>query len=805
MTPPEPGRYRRLAQLGAGGMGEVFLVFDHVLHREVAEKVLHARLENDVARERFEEEARITAQLEHPGVVPVYDYAPDGTGRPSMHLRRIRGTTLAERIREVHAASTSSAWGTSPTGWTFHRLVDAFRRVCEAVAYAHHRGVVHRDLKPANVMVGEFGEVLVLDWGLAKLVPAAGEPIDPGPKGHARTPRPRVVQGTPAYMSPEQAWGNDEAVGLSSDVYALGAILYEILTGRPPYEGRDPHAVLHQVRSGPPLPPTRSSGHAQSLTFEFTSETVELTATLDQLVPTELVTACTRAMARAPAERHPDASALAADVAAWLEGSRRLDLARAFLTRAQAVEPEMLEARRRAAEVRGEAAAQAAAVPLHAPLELKREVWALEDAAAELERVADVREAEVARLLHAAVEQSPGSSEPRQALADWYRRGCEAAEAVGDRRAAGRLELLVRANDPGGNTDWLTGEGRVSLASDPPGARVIAHRLEPRDRRLAPVRALDLGRTPLAPTRLDRGSWLLELEHPDAEPVRYPVFLGRNQHHAPTTPVRLPPRGSLRPDEVYVPAGPFTSGEPAAGPGTPVPQTLHLAGFVIQRFAVSNADWIGFLDDLLHTGGEAAARAHLPRERGASDGAGVFRLGPHGGFVLAPDEDGDLWDPSWPVILVDWASAGAYAAWRAAREGLPWRLPWEAEWEKAARGVDARVYPWGDTFDPDFANTRESHPGRPLPCPVGLPETDESVYGVRGLGGNVRCWCADRWQPGGVRPPGGVEGTALEARVIRGGSFATSGHRLGRAWARDADAPASRKAHIGVRLVRSWP
>ncbi len=803
MSPTSP-RYRRLSQLGVGGMGEVFLVFDTVLKREIAEKVLHVRLESTVARERFEEEARITAQLEHPGVVPVYDYSPTDVGGDSLKLRRIRGTTLSERIREVHLSSTPTEWRPAPSGWTFHRLVDAFRRVCETVAYAHHRGVVHRDLKPANIMVGEFGEVLVLDWGLAKLVAPTGDPIDPGPTGHARAVRPRVVQGTPAYMSPEQAWGNDELVGLSSDVYALGSILYELLSGRPPYEGRDPHAVLHQVRSGPPLPPSRPVTVESSMTFEFTAETMELTASIDQIVPRELIEACVRAMARSPAERHADASALAVDVAAWLEGSRRLDLSRAFIERARSVEPEVHAARDRAVALRGDAAAVAATLPPRAPVELKRAMWALDDEAAEQERLSEVREVEVTRLLHAAVEQSPGALEPRQALADWYRRACEAAEAAGDRRAASRHELLVRVNDPGGNAAWLLGDGRISLATEPPGALVVAHRIESRDRRLVSVQALDLGRSPLVGRRLERGSWSLELHHPGCEVVRYPVFLGRNHHWDAGAPVVLPRAGAIGPDEIYVPAGPFVAGEPAPGPGGPLPQTLTVGGFVIQRDPVTNAQWLEFLDDLLETHGREAALAHVPRERGSAGEGRVYRLDPSGRFALGPDEDGDLWHPDWPVLLVDFASARAYAAWRSERDGLPWRLPWEAEWEKAARGVDARVYPWGDTFDPDFANTRESHPGRPLPTNVGLPETDTSVYGVRGLGGNVRCWCEDRWQPGGVRPPGGAGGEVLEARVIRGGSFATSGLRLGRAWARDADAPTSRKAHIGVRLARSW-
>ncbi|MCP5024823.1 MAG: formylglycine-generating enzyme family protein, partial [Actinomycetia bacterium] len=145
--------------------------------------------------------------------------------------------------------------------------------------------------------------------------------------------------------------------------------------------------------------------------------------------------------------------------------------------------------------------------------------------------------------------------------------------------------------------------------------------------------------------------------------------------------------------------------------------------------------------------GEDALR-WAPREAAGQQGkqgALIYGRDEHGHFRLVPDADGDLWELDWPVLNVDWYCATAYAAWHAARTGQPWRLPWDFEWEKAARGVDGRIFPWGDGIDPTYACFRDSHPGRPLPQLVDSFPLDVSPCGVRGLGGNVRDWCVDHW------------------------------------------------------------
>ena len=211
------GRYEDLGLLGMGGVGAVSRVHDHRLGRVVARKSLRAEVQaRPPAVARFIEEAQATAQLQHPGIIPIYDAGLHPDGRPWFTMKEVSGRTLGEVIREVHAASRES-WGEAPSGWSLRRLVDALARVADALAYAHARGVVHRDLKPANVMVGEHGEVLVLDWGIAKLMgraaatPVFGDgdaPVQTGRSVEASHPTMvGAVAGTPAYMAPEQAFG----------------------------------------------------------------------------------------------------------------------------------------------------------------------------------------------------------------------------------------------------------------------------------------------------------------------------------------------------------------------------------------------------------------------------------------------------------------------------------------------------------------------------------------------------------------------------------------------------------------------
>jgi WD40 repeat protein/tRNA A-37 threonylcarbamoyl transferase component Bud32 len=292
-------RYRLTRLHGEGGLGRVWVACDQTLNREVALKELKpGQAADPEACRRFLQEAQVTGQLEHPNIVPVYELAhrPED-GQPFYTMRLIRGRSLRAAIAEHHRRRDQG--NEDPVEAT--RLLGAFVSVCQALAYAHSRGVVHRDLKPENVVLGDFGEVIVLDWGLAKVLhggvaEAAPEPVTVGEDALASATAFGRILGTPAYMAPEQAASRLDLLDARTDVYGLGAILFELLTGRPPHHGRDLAELLHNITHGE-TPRPRS---------------VELT------VPAALDNVCARAMAREPQQRYATALQLAEDVQRFL-------------------------------------------------------------------------------------------------------------------------------------------------------------------------------------------------------------------------------------------------------------------------------------------------------------------------------------------------------------------------------------------------------------------------------------------------------------------------------------------------------
>jgi len=748
---PFEERYEPRGPLGRGGMGVVERVFDRALQREVAVKRL--RRTRGSALRRFLAEARLVAALDHPGLVPVHDAGLDARGRPWFTMPLVSGTSLA-----VVLALARDGQG----GWSRERVLGVLQKTCEIVAYAHARGVVHRDLKPANVMLGAFGEVLVLDWGLALL--AEGEP-------HTRR---GALLGTPAYMPPEQAAGEHAEIGPQSDVYAIGAILYHLLAGRAPYAevGPSNEAVARAVRSGGPVPLELVAPHA----------------------PSELVAICARAMARESAARYAGMGELAADLRAFLEG-------RVVQAHARGAWAEL---RKWVGRNRALAGALSVIVLLLA-LALSLSLYNARARHAELVRLADARRlADLAAVEEqllpatparfAALERWLGEGQALRARLPLHRRDLDelraralSSSADGTPRFAAEEDLwrfdaltgLVRALEAFGGPDGaLTRtQARLDRARLVEQESLVAHADDWDKARVAlaspagPYHGLRLqpqfGLVPLGPDP-ESGLWLFA-----------DVSIGRLPARDERGALALVSDSALV--LVLVPGGRAEIGslppESAPGNGDPLARahefprrTLELAPFFLAKYELAQAQW-------LRLSGSNPSYLPLSAATWPSTRAGH------------------------PVDTVSWEECR-----RALGDG-GLALPTEAQWEYAARAGTSTRWWCGD--DPAAL---EGQVNAALRGDAGLARESWSVlggapnaWGFHNILGNVAEWTRDSYRPDHSGPLSAGDGEAQVAgsglRVVRGGSFLSPPAEL-RCAARDEQSAGTRSAWIGVRPAR---
>ena len=862
-------RYESRKEIAQGGMGAILRVWDGDLRRHLAMKVVLPRFVKEGAGGRpevdervlgrFLEEAQVTGQLDHPGIVPVHEIGLDEEGRLFFTMRLVRGRDLEQIFELVRDGKE---------GWTRTRAVSVLLKVCEAMAFAHAKEVIHRDLKPANVMVGRFGEVYVMDWGLARVLgredtkdvrvrPAADLSLSlvRSAREDARqsgSDSPCVtldgdVIGTPAYMSPEQARGELESMGPASDVYSVGAILYHLLAGHPPYTPPEnklnAYAVWGLVQAGPPKP-------------------------LHELAPeahAELVAICEKAMAREPAGRYATMQELADDLRAYLEGR----VVHAYETGAFAelrkwvVRNRQLALTSMAAVLLIVAGTTTAALVLaDKNRELKQatalavrneqravagegQAVAAGERALALQQLAEERAAKVLRLsdltrLRQLEARSARLWPPLPALVPTYREWLRQAEDLVQRLPAHEAtlaELRARAlpadaeQEPEGRT-WSFASPEDQWQHDTLAGLVgdLASFAGAQDGLVADVRA----RLEFAETVEERSvsgeparSLWAEARAALADPARAPAYGGLDlppqlgllplgpdprsglwefahlQSGAP--PARDVRDGELQLTEasgvvlVLVPGGSFAMGAQADDPDAPNhdPQALDheqpvvevaLAPYFLAKHELTQGQWL------------RAAGAN-PSVYGPDSPA----LAGRAGALLHPVEH------------VTWEECAGTLA-RLALE-----LPTEAQWERAARA--GTTTPWwtgagresleGAANLADQAATRL---GATWSSIADWPELDDehgvhapvgsfraNPFGLHDTAGNVFEWCRDAYGPYGIAPRHGDglrEGPGWGQVTNRGGSFmhaalnARSSHR-------NRTAPDARYASLGVRPART--
>ncbi|MDQ7779210.1 MAG: bifunctional serine/threonine-protein kinase/formylglycine-generating enzyme family protein [Planctomycetota bacterium] len=932
-------KYYLQQKLGEGGLGTVLMALDTDIGRPVAIKFIRHDAPPGFT-ERFHRESVITGRLEHPNIIPVHDIGmmehPDGVETKSrkrsstkrmeqpepvsherfyMAMKLVKGRDLGELIQSSIGGDKADA-----EKWTLRRFVEVFHDVCNAIAYAHSQGVIHRDLKPSNIMVGEFGEVLVVDWGLAKVrgetdihvVPLSRgvNAAEPGAASKSRLSDlsksgtktlDGAVFGTPQYMPPEQARGLVSEIDEQSDVYSLGAILYEILTTCPPFDGPDSKEILVKVIAEDMVPPAKrleeerewyrnlgrkletKSGVKDDGAGWLEPVTSCPEALIKREIPPELDQICMRCLARKKKDRYRSVLALADEIRLYLEGAKERERRHALAETAVAEGRLLVRAyhglKKKWNQAREKAETESTKLKGFMPLREKRKIWSIEDQAKAAQHtvIRCLNEA-IGKFMEAAGHE-PESKDAKKGLCElyWdryiaaeersdemdtaYYRGllmtygrewyesrfqgpgtlglrtitydCDCLHALSSRPpAAGNAKTRTRSRSGATRQhaaaaaetarrwgpvfhqddmvpfDWCSKVFAKEFESHIPridftghpryGHRdsCHAHELEGVDVWIFEYKEIDrlfmpshpselvaslngikktkselglraghsgtttrkklsevilapstasghyLGRTPLKRFSLPPGSFLLLLQKPGYVPVRCPVFVSRERDIEQTVTM-------YRPEEcpeqfVPVPGGSFFFG--GAGKANMERVVVDIGDFMIARLPVTCAEYLEFLNDLARSDLESA-RKHAPREGEASaynwvpDAHGVFHIPARGERQLVGGGTKLDWQPDWPVTGISWIDALAYCAWRSAKDGRFYLLPTEEQWEKAARGADGRLWPFGNHGDPSFCNVNDTFEDGNKLLHVGAITTDESPYGVRDLAGNVREWC----------------------------------------------------------------
>lgn len=866
-------KYEEVSKLGKGGVGEVVKVLDRDLKREVAMKRLLSQSGSDDSLIRFVEEAQATGQLEHPNIVPVHDLGVDAEGRVYFTLKLVQGASLKKVIlgRNDNAILEESAGaGFYRTRYTPLRMIEILVSMCQAVAYAHSKGIIHRDLKPDNVMLGKYGEVLVMDWGLAKLIAGKSKKERESERDTVRIMTSRSedesqstmegsVAGTPAYMSPEQAAGKISELDQRTDIYALGAILYEILTGLPPYRGAGALQLVKQVTDGPPPALKDAKG-----SFGF------------QPIPRELRAICEKAMGRKPSDRYASASLLRDDLQAYLENQPVSAAPDSQLQRAikwvkrnkRQVQTSGLSAaavlvlifggwfiwnaltihrlNAQASDRLNDARRQYKAAAVWKASPTNNDAYAAQmasSAAAESARVFRAGIDSATEPLHHVLDIDPKNSRAHLLMAEasmelWR---LAIAEKNVELAKATRADVERYEPSPSPFTKELNGFGSLTLTFDPPNADAYLFRYEvfrSKDAkgtdlpsRLIPVpydaqsKKSDTAFMAAERDRIARGGALPPEKHsifnleptpashlgsgsisiPELAPGSYMILVRAPGYAEIRVPIWMPRNAKVErkievPRNEDMPVGFFYM---AGGPiivggntaGAPAPHTRVIPPSFIYHDEITMGEYAAFLKDLTKTGHGAEVKQRLPKDFGRN----LATLNPAGQLVPAGGGDAEAFALT-PVRGVSFNDAQAYIAWRSKQDGLPYRLPKDWEWEGACRGADGRKYSWGDEPGKGLAVVTQGYGDSGQNISWKWQDyKDESPYGPHNLAGGAAEWTMSKYDPNAK-----LEDPVYGQYAIRGNAWALPPTGLECAF-RTSGQPDYFHPTIGFRMALDYP
>jgi eukaryotic-like serine/threonine-protein kinase len=754
LAPLEGQRYVRVGLLGSGGMGDVEECEDALLKRRVALKSIRPGLpEAETAVTLLEREAQITGALEHPNIIPVYDAGHDPARGPFYVMRVVGQSSLAhvlEALSRRHEITLHE--------YTLGRLLRAFAQVCHAIDYAHNRGVVHRDIKPANILLGSFGEVLVVDWGVA----------------HWLAEPPTMFGGTPGYIAPE-ALDPTRPVDVRSDVFALGAVLYEVLCQKAAFAhdtAEDLRAAISDPEVGYKTEPPRD----RDPPWEVAEEIQEI---------------CLKALSIDPAQRFGTAGEMAIAVEAFLEGTKEKERKRKRADELCENGDLLFESYRELVESRPSRIAELGNLRNETapwdPPESKQALWDAEDGFAVMENLAIRTMQSVVAAYEGALEEVPNHEHARLGLARLY--AAELRRAEDRRDAFDRVYFSERLRQYQDTASG--GEAKLTVLAGAVEADAMLQRFEERHRRLVLGEEQLLGVTPLEEVKVEAGSYTVILRREGTRPVRYPVLLRPDDDLRVNVDVIA--AEDLDEGEVLIPGGPaLLGGDESTVDGRDL-REVNVHSFIIMDKPVTFSDYLEFVADVYRSH-PRLAESYLP----TSDDGAVYFTWNGSRFVAAKitiwGEDENVLI-SLPAVGVDAWSAEAYANWKSRKTKHLYRLPTQEEWEKAARGVDGRRFPWGDTFDASFCKMRESRPGLPRPEPCGAFPVDVSPYGIKDMAGGVADWVV-------TAADDGRDDSKIRRMVTRGGAWSDASLDC-RLSARRPYVAMEKSSRVGFRLART--